>query len=305
MNTLAIGGTLDSVWFIIKDRKEFPWGIIGTLTNQVVGDVSFKFSNGELKGDTSLSVVRVTGSVEEYNGAPQVRGVCMFQNEVPDSVMAKLAPTTTADVQAMWGAFENAVQAFTDADLRQLTESIMDEFKDKYIKLPGGKVMHHAYIGGLLEHSYGIFTAAMHMAECYKRLNKDVLCAGAILHDIGKVYEFDTNDVGLVSQYSMLGNSLGHAAIGVGIVMAKARELCINVAKPSVGALLNVIGTHAGERDWGAVADNTCAEAVIISGLDKMDARLNSIYKVLDEASALVGEPVSCKAMHGVVYRVW
>lgn len=304
MSKLEIGGALNSVWFLIKDRKEFPWGIIGTVTNQVVGDVSFKFSNAELKGDVTKSVVRVTGTVEDYNGQPQVRGVCIFQDEVPEKVMANLTPTTTINVADAWADMYSSVCAFADLELSKLVHGVMDEFKEKYIKLPGGKTMHHAVVGGLVEHSYSMFVLARDVAAHYSYLNKDVLSAGAILHDIGKVYEFDINDAGMVSQYSMLGNALGHAAIGVGVVMAKAHELGIDIAKPHIAALLNIIGTHAGDRDWGAVAENICAEAFVISALDNMDARIYAVRKAVSDAQAAAGEPVMCKAVHGTVYAV-
>lgn len=304
MSKLEIGGALNSVWFLIKDRKEFPWGIIGTVTNQVLGDVSFKFSNAELKGDVTKSVARVTGTIEEYNGQPQVRGVCIFQDEVPEKVLANLTPTTPINTENAWADMYSRVSMFTDQELGRLVHGVMDAFKEKFVKLPGGKTMHHAVIGGLIEHSYSIFLMAFDVAARYPYLNKDVLSAGAILHDIGKVYEFDINDAGMVSQYSMLGNSLGHAAIGVGIVMAKAHELGIDITKPHIAALLNIIGTHAGDRDWGAVAENTCAEAFVISALDNMDARIYAVRKAVSDVQAAAGEPVMCKAVHGTVYAV-
>ena len=246
-------------------------------------------------------IVQVNGSIGEYNGAPQVIGTCMKVDPTPE-IARSLVPVAPIDVDAEFAFMWDCANRIADCELRNITLHLLDAHKTTLLSTPAGMSMHHNYIGGWVEHTVGILRGALALYDLYKgRLNYDLLCSGAILHDIGKIYEFQRSEFGTVQDYTFLGNGVGHASLGVGMIMARVSELCVDVASPSVAALLNIVGTHAGRREWGACADPVCKEAMVISNLDYIDSHLNAFDTALEDVP--YGDKAYSKSMKCNVFQ--
>ena len=279
------GANFEEKCFLVKGMREFSWGVIGTLTTSEEGDISFKFGNENIEGPRFKvgDIISVFGTIGEYNGNPQVIGSC-HKVQVTKEILAKVVPVTPVDVQKEFAFLMDSAAAIRDPQLCPLTTGLLADYAEKLKTLPAGMAMHHSYLGGWVEHTAGILRAAIAIGSVYgERLNMDLLVSGAILHDIGKLLEFKTNELGLVEDYTFLGDGVGHATLGVGMIIARANVFDFDLNSPSVAALLNIVGTHAGSRDWGACADPICSEAVVISRLDYMDAHINSITSCTKE----------------------
>lgn len=290
--------------FLVRSVRKFDWGVVGTLYEADNGDVAFKFGNEGLPIDDELSdgkIIKVNGYVSEYNGSPQVQGKCDTVDPTPD-VLDCVLPTASIDVQAVWSDMLGRAHDIKNEHLRVITTCLLHTHAEQLRRLPGGRAMHHAYIGGWLEHTYGIMRMALASAEIYAdKLSKDLLVAGAILHDIGKILEFRLNELGLVAEYTFLGDGLGHAALGAGMIMQVAQEQGYDISDPDISALINTVGTHAGRPEWGAPAEPCCMEAFVISNLDNLDAHVNSVWTVVQDQAPGMG--VYDKSTRHSVYR--
>lgn len=297
------GDSLDNQYFLVKVLREFDWGIVGSLSCRDCTDISFKFSREHIEGAFEAGkVICVDGIVGEYNGQPQVTGSCTVVENPYDFALEQVVPTTTVNVEAEFIYMLNCVDSMSDKSLQAITSSLLAQYHRHLKKLPAGMSMHHCCVGGWIEHTVGILRSALAISEVYdNKLNRDLLTAGAILHDIGKVYEFQVSNVGLVSEYTFLGEGVGHASLGVGMVMSTATQLGINLHMPSVAALLNIIGTHSGNREWGACADPISKEAIVIANLDYMDAHINALTETLSVTPT--GDKAYNKSLHKNVYQ--
>ena len=144
---------------------------------------------------------------------------------------------------------------------------------------PGGIRLHHAYRGGLLQHILSVVGLASRLTEHYPRLDHDLLVAGAILHDIGKIEELTaTRRLG----YSTRGQLVGHVALGLEILERHSAGL-EDSPLPLKSVLQHLIVSHHGEVEKGALREPMVAEAVVLHALDELDARLEQLWRVIDQ----------------------
>ena len=146
----------------------------------------------------------------------------------------------------------------------------------------GGIRLHHAYRGGLLQHILSVLGLTSRLTEHYSRLDPDLLVAGAILHDIGKIEELTAaRRIG----YSTRGQLVGHVALGLEILERHVAGLeDFPLALKNV--LQHLIVSHHGEIERGALREPMLAEAVVLHALDELDARLEQVWRLIDQAPA-------------------
>jgi len=162
--------------------------------------------------------------------------------------------------------------------MRQLLADrpLMERFK----RAPAAKSMHHAYLGGLLEHTVSVAELVSELCRHYRDLDRDLLIAGAILHDIGKVHEFQYD---LYIDYSHSGRLLGHMVLGLQILEDAIGRL---KSFPSEEALLlkHLVLSHHGETQFGAVRLPMTREALVLHFADDLDAKMNGVSRILLES---------------------
>jgi 3'-5' exoribonuclease len=262
----------------------------------VVWDNVEQIASASRSGD----IVCVKGSVSEYKGGLQVvvRDLEPVEEDLDPS---DFLPATRRDTQKMYERIKDLGRTINSEHLRGLIESFWqdDGFVDRFKKAPAAKKMHHAYIGGLLEHSLSLGLLADKVAGHYSGLDRDLLIAGAILHDIGKVSEFTFNTS---IDYSDQGRLLSHIVIGVEMLEEKIKHI---PGFPGETALLlkHMLVSHHGSREMGSPEPPKTLEAVLLNYLDDIDAKINGIREFMDNQDAEATWTAYHKPLERFFYR--
>ena len=193
--------------------------------------------------------------------------------------ITEFLPTTKKDVGALVARLREIAGGLADPHLKALLAAFLDdgELMDGFLRAPGGVAIHHACLGGLLEHTAAVTELALEVAERYPNLNRDLLVAGAILHDIGKIASFDYSRA---FRYTDVGGLVGHLPIGAMMIERRARELD-GFPEPLLEQLLHLILSHHGAYEYGSPTLPATAEALALHYLDNLDAKLGAFDQAL------------------------
>ena len=178
------------------------------------------FGKTEADSVEAGDVVKVAGHVEEYQGVRQIRVEKIRRTKPEDQVdLAKLIPVVETDRQVLWQNFRKTIDSIVNPYLLSLLRRLFDDeaFAKKFIDAPGGKLWHHNYLGGLLEHTLNIATICDRLAKVYPAIDRDLVVAAALVHDIGKA---DSYTAGTNFDFTEAGRLLGHIVIVSQLVVA-------------------------------------------------------------------------------------
>ncbi|MBI5418960.1 MAG: HD domain-containing protein [Deltaproteobacteria bacterium] len=229
-------------------------------------------------------IVEVTGSAIQYQGRVQVKvhDVRKVEEAKPD--LGDFLPVTKRGIEPLWRRLRELVEAVADPDLRKLLEAVFPdppgtETARRFRQAPGGKSMHHDYIGGLLEHTVSVSILCRFLAGHYEGVNGDLLVAGALLHDIGKIEELSYEGT---FDYTDEGRLLGHLYMGADWVARKCAE--IEGFPPEKAMLLkHMILSHHGELEYGSPKRPKTLEAVLLHFVENMDAKANAFTEAMED----------------------
>jgi 3'-5' exoribonuclease len=178
-----------------------------------------------------------------------------------------------------------AVQSISDPRLRGLAEAFLEEFGSRFRRAAAARHNHHAFRGGLLRHTAQVMRAASALCVVYPALNRDLLLAGVLVHDCGKMWEMCPPEIGFEIPRDLRGELLGHISIGIELVNALWRKLPLekwkDLAPPSEEVrlhLLHLIASHHGEFEFGSPVQPKTPEAIALHFVDNLDARLAMIF---------------------------
>lgn len=186
-------------------------------------------------------------------------------------------PCAPRPLDEMWNELEAHIARVSSAPVRELLTRLVAKHADRFRIWPAAQTVHHAYRGGLLEHVLKIIDSVLFLADAYGA-DRDVLVAGAILHDIGKLEELD---YGVTTEYSLEGNLLGHITIGVGMVRDVAREIPGFPHDVQV-QIEHLVLSHHGEKALGSPVEPMTVEGFILAAVDDLDARIHQVRKHID-----------------------
>ena len=183
-----------------------------------------------------------------------------------------------------------------DPRLRALCEAFFAEFGDRFRRTAAARNYHHSRRGGLVEHTAQMMRSAIAMAGVYPRLNRDLLLAGVLFHDSGKLWENAYPETGFVMPFDQRGELIGHITIGVELVNTLWRKICASpaaadwprLAPPSEEMrlhLLHLIAAHHGAKEFGSPVDPKTPEAFALNHIDNLDAKLEMIFSAYETAS--------------------
>jgi 3'-5' exoribonuclease len=221
----------------------------------------------------SGDIVKVRGTVSQYNGNPQLRIEKIRMTFPEDNVSAEdFVQTAEYSGEQMWQELYNIASTFNDADLRSIVTTMLSEYKSELLFWPAAFKLHHAIRSGLLMHTLSIVRLCERAAEIYPFIDKDLLIAGAILHDIAKTSEYEMSQTGLATGYTVKGNLIGHLAVGAMMIENTAKKL--GIESEVVMLLQHMVLSHHGEPDFGAAVRPMFIEAELLSELDMLDARI-------------------------------
>lgn len=229
------------------------------------------------------NLVKLRGTVSEYRGVNQFR-IDRIRLVLPEDGVDinDFVPSTGFNEADMWNELYNIANSFADADLKAIVTTILNEKKEQMLYWPAAFKMHHAVKGGLLCHTLSIVRLAEAVCRVYTFADRELLLAGVILHDIGKIEEFELNSTGLVSGYSPKGNLVGHLVSGAVTVEKTAEKLGITSDVPML--LSHMLISHHGDPEFGAAVLPQFLEAELLSQLDMMDA---TVFEICEATAAV------------------
>lgn len=229
------------------------------------------------------NLVKLRGTVSEYRGVNQFR-IDRIRLVLPEDGVDinDFVPSTGFNEADMWNELYNIANSFADADLKAIVTTILKDKKEQMLYWPAAFKMHHAVKGGLLCHTLSIVRLAEAVCRVYTFADRELLLAGVILHDIGKIEEFELNSTGLVSGYSPKGNLVGHLVSGAVTVEKTAEKLGITSDVPML--LSHMLISHHGDPEFGAAVLPQFLEAELLSQLDMMDA---TVFEICEATAAV------------------
>lgn len=252
-------------------------------------DLTFADCTGELNGklwDGTVdpppvgSVVKVRGVTQEYNGRLQLRIEKFRPLDETDKVdMNLLTPSAPENPETMLAELTDAVKALQSAPLHAIVDAMVTRYSAKLAYYPGAQRIYHAERGGLLHHTLGMLRLAKAVLPLYPQLNADLLLSGVIVHDLCKIEELDSDELGIVKDYTPEGLLLGHISIGVARLGEAAKDLGIT-GEPLL-LLQHMLLSHHGEDAYGSPRKPMFPEAEMLHWLDIVDARMNEIDTAL------------------------
>lgn len=225
--------------------------------------------------------VMVSGTYNSRYSNINIKRIDRFSGEVDKG---DFLASTTRDVGQMWQELLKVIDSIEEACCRELLLSLFTDgdVAARFSTWPAAKDVHHSYTGGLLEHTLGVVSLCEHYSQLYS-VERDVLLAGALLHDIGKLQEMACD---LVVTYTDIGYLLGHTLLGCFMVRDTMHTLGGFPKRYSWG-LLHIVASHHGELEWGAIVRPMTMEAFLVSMADGTDARSGRYQMLIDQQRPL------------------
>jgi len=257
------------------NKKQYLDLMLGDCTGEItakkwdVMDAELPALNEIKDGD----IIKIKANVTEWNGMRQIRvlrirkAVDTDGQELWDFI--KAAPEKTQD---MYDYIGRAIDSMADKDLQAISRRMMEENKEKLLYYPAATKNHHSQYGGLLYHMKRMIDMGERACLVYQNLKRDWVVTGVIIHDMEKIREIESNELGIASGYSFEGQMLGHLVQGVKYVDRLAEELGINKEKAIM--LEHMILTHHYEPEFGSPKKPLFPEAELLHYLDMMDAKM-------------------------------
>lgn len=221
-------------------------------------------------------IVKVKGSIDEYQGSAQIRVKSIRPVNMSDdvSVMDFMAKSAR-NFDEMKNEFYVRIGKITNTSLQQLLKNIFTEdVFEKYSMVPAGKSWHHSYIHGLLEHTLEIIKICDLMCDLHNELNRDLLICGAMLHDFGKIEEL-SYDTGF--EYTDKGKLIGHIVLGSLFISDRINEIN-NFPEDLKTCLLHLVLSHQGKLEYASPVVPKTVEAIALYQADELSAKVNA-YK--------------------------
>ncbi len=303
---MTVGDRVERVMVISKKiRRDFSGGKF----------LLFQFSDrdGVLKGvwweptkeaETSIGindVVKVGGEITDYQGGLQLKVAWMEKLEEGEYDPSIFLPTTERDTGEIFESVTEFISSIENTDLRELLEGIFGEegFRDDFLRAPAAKGWHHAWVGGLAEHVLDMARLADRAADVYPSIDRDILIAGVLLHDIGKMEELSvTNHI----NYSDRGRLLGHISLGSEMLECAIREIP-DFPDELAMRLKHMILSHHGNLEHGSPVVPMTVEAMLLHYLDNLDAQVRGALTMIEKNGGEGGWTEYVKLLDRFIFR--
>ncbi|OPL07361.1 MAG: CMP-binding protein [delta proteobacterium ML8_F1] len=259
-------------------------------TGEVNGKI-WGIDDEAVKDYKSGMVIKVEGDVTLWNNTLQLK-IIRYRpvNEEDEINIEDFVPAAPIETESMYQQVMTFKEMIQDEEIRTLVGEIYEEYRGKLLYYPAAKMHHHAIYGGLLYHVLRMLMTGEKLCEVYP-VNKDLLFAGIMLHDIEKINEMDADDMGIVGEYTRDGQLLGH--IIQGIVKIDHVGKAIAMEDEKIKLIQHMILSHHYEPEYGSPKKPMIPEAELLHYIDMIDARMYDMDKVLGtQAPGEFSEPV-------------
>ncbi len=281
------GENIDDVFLLARNELR------STRTGALYLDLLISDHSGTLPGrlwdatealHRALSVddfVRVKGKAETYRNTLQIKVGSIVKVEPSEINLEEFLPRSRHDPDAMLKELRGLMDGIEDADYRRVVDAFLDDasFCEAFKRAPAATQYHHAYLGGLLEHTLSMGRMVLRVAEHYEELRKDLLLAAVLLHDMGKIRELGYERT---FKYTDEGQLIGHLVIGVMMLEEKLPEL-ESVPPEKMDLLRHLLLSHHGEFEYGSPKQPMVIEAFVLHYLDNLDAKIQEFSWRIEE----------------------
>ncbi len=230
------------------------------------------------------AVVRVEGKVDFYQGrlSPRLaKATVLSEAELgAPGLIENLVEVPPEDGGALWTEFQGFIDGIAHPELRATVRAVFDEIGENFKWSPAAVAMHHAYRHGLLEHTTHMARACKALLPLYTEVDPDLAMAGILLHDTGKVIEYEGT---LATKRSRRGILQGHVVLGYQLARKAAIKAKLDADR--LERLEHIILSHQGEPEWGAAVYAATPEAVFVSMIDNLDAKMGMVQRALRQAA--------------------
>lgn len=255
------------------------------VLSDATGEVSAKlwdYSEQRHGSYANNDIIKVRGTLDTWNNAPQLRVEKIRKANENDAVkyddLIEVAPYSA---EQMYNALVNIVNGFSDNQIKEIVLSFLQDDKEALLFFPAAVKLHHSMRGGLLYHTLSIARMCEKACEIYSFLDKDLLIAGAILHDLAKIDELQVSSSGYAEGYTAEGELIGHLVKGALNIEKKASELSID--REIVMLLQHMVISHHGEPEFGSAIRPMFPEAHVLSLLDELDASMFEFAAAIED----------------------
>ncbi len=266
-----------------KTNKPYLSLTLGDKTGQLEARV-WDPSDPRIARDTTTGdIVKARGSVSSFDGKLQMKIEQMRRATADEVAKSDLLPATSYDVNVLWAKLMETIASFTDPDLKRLLESMFadEELAQAYREAPAARQLHHAWLGGLLEHVVSLIGLAEKVAGHYPLVHRDLLLTGVILHDIGKTQELKWQ---MGFDYTVEGVLIGHIPMGVALV-DKAMDALGDFPARLRTLVIHLILSHHGKLEFGSPKLPMTPEALVLSFVDDLDAKMQAVVNEFEKGA--------------------
>ena len=224
------------------------------------------------------ALVYVEGIVNLYKNQPQVKvnGISKVtdMSDIDLTNFQKVSPIPLSELKEK---LEHYLNSFKDKDIEKITKAVVSHFYEKYTTYPAAVKIHHEFASGILHHSLTMADVAEQVAKIYPQVDRDLLVAGALMHDIGKTVEYDNP---LMPTQTLEGKLVGHISIMYAEFKKIVDDLHIESEVPVL--LEHMILAHHGKLEFGSPVLPSTREALLLSMIDLMDSKMMILDKAYD-----------------------
>jgi len=260
------------------DGQKFLKLELGDKTGRIEGVVWDNLEHIHDQAQTG-EIVKIKGWVTTYKETPQLKVEKLRKAKEKEIDLSDFLPTSEKDLDSLYEEFKKVVSSIKNRELRKLLELLIADSSlvEGLKKTPGGKLWHHAYVGGLLEHTLKVVQICEKAASMYELVNRDLLITGALAHDIGKISAYSAKGF---FDYTDEGRLVGHIVSGDEII---DRTIQAIEGFPSDLALQlkHLILSHQGQLEFASPVVPQTIEAIILHYADEMDAKADAFTHII------------------------
>jgi len=228
-------------------------------------------------------IVKLQGTITTYQDQKEIH-IERLRPAHPDDPVdrTRLIPVSERPVEEMRHHLRRLIEGVNREELRRFLRRFFEDgyISERYFQAPAGKQWHHAYLGGLAEHSLNMAEILLKIAEFYPTADCDLLVAGALLHDIGKIEEF-TWEIGI--DYTDRGRLIGHITLGQEILTAH-RKMDMQIPEDLWQQLMHLVLSHQGSKEMGSPIEPMTLEAILLYCADEMDSKANAFNRIIQRS---------------------
>ncbi|MCA0983895.1 3'-5' exoribonuclease YhaM [Halobacillus yeomjeoni] len=280
-----IGDTFDHYLLIKTVSKSVASNgkpFLSFLLSDQTGEIDAKLweaSNEDEKVFQQGELVKVSGEVGQFRNKPQLKIHSIRPSQPTDGVFpSDFIEKAPVEKEELMEKITEAIFEMKNPKIQRITRQLVKQHQEALLSYPAAVRNHHEYVSGLAHHIVSMLRLAKQIIELYPELNKDLLYAGVILHDLGKLRELSN---ATSPSYTMEGKLIGHIPLMMEEIRMTAEQL--QIEGEEVTALQHMVLSHHGKLEWGSPRPPLIREAEVLHHIDMLDARMNMLNRALDK----------------------